>query len=86
MLATIVDYSVYVVDGENLPVPGVEIGARYHYPTAPSTWDCATSGGDGMARFSGEHPEEPTEVALFVDGELGGTYTLENGTTLTLEL
>lgn len=86
MLATIVDYSVYVVDGECLPVPGMEICARYHYPTAASTWDCAESGGDGVARFSGEHVEPPSEVALFVDGQLCGTYPLAPGATLTLEM
>ena len=86
MLATIIDYRVYVVDGECLPVPGMEICARYHYPTTPSTWDCAESGGDGIAEFSGEHAEAPSEVALFVNGQMCGTYPLVHDATLTLEM
>lgn len=86
MLATTIDYRVYVVDGECLPVPGVEICARYHYPTAASTWDCAESDGDGVAFFSDEHVEPPSEVALFVNGELCGTYDVSDHVTLTLEM
>ena len=86
MLATIIEYQVDVVDGECLPVPGLEVGARYHYPTAASTWDCAKSDGDGVARFRNEHPEAPTEVALFVGGELCGTFPLTDSAHLTLEM
>ncbi len=86
MLATTIGYRVYIVDGECLPVPGVEICARYHYPTAASTWDCAESNGDGVAVFSDEHPEPPREVALFVNGELCGTFDVAEDALLTLEM
>ena len=86
MLATIVDHAVVVVDGECLPVPGLEVGARYHYPSAPSTWDSAKTDGDGVAQFGGEHQEMPGDVAMFVDGELCGTFPFANHARLTLEM
>ncbi len=86
MLATVVEFQVVVVDGEGIPVPGLEIGARYHYRNSPSTWDCATTDGDGVARFTDEHAEMPFEVALFVGDEQCGTYPLTNHAHLTLEM
>ena len=86
MSATVVEYTVAVVDGEGMPVPGATVGARYHYPTAASTWDTATTDGDGVARLRDQHAEAPTEVVLSVDDELCGTYPLENGAHIVAEM
>lgn len=86
MLATVIRFEVFAVDGECLPIPGVEIGARFHYADAPSSWDCATTDGDGVASFVGEHPEPPTETALFVADEMLGIYAVGDHERITIEL
>lgn len=86
MLATVVDYGVYVVDGEGMQVPDVEIGARYRYASAPATWGTARTDGNGFASFSDAHPEMPTEVSLFVGDDQCGTYPLKPGAHLTIEM
>jgi hypothetical protein len=86
MLSTMVSFAVQVVDGEGIPVPGVEVGARYRYPKAPRTWSSEHTDQDGCAYFRDEHPEEPTEVCLFVGDDDCGTYPLTEGTCFVLEM
>ncbi len=86
MLSTMVSFDVHVVDGEGIPVPSVEVGARYRYPAAPRTWSAEYTDGDGCAHFRDDHLEPPTEVCLFVGEDECGTYTLSDGAYFVLEM
>jgi len=86
MLDTIVAFDVYVIDGEGIPVPQTEVGARYRYPTLPRTWSTESTDLDGCARFRDEHGEEPTEVCLFVGDQECGTHPLVAGADYVLEM
>lgn len=86
MADTLISFDVQVVDGEVLPVPGLEIGARFGYPTIPSTWSSSTTDGDGTARFSDEHAEPPETVCLYVGEGPCGTFPVEDGSRLVLEM
>ncbi len=86
MVETLLTFDVEVVDGEGLPVADIEVGARFTYPTAPTTWSVATSDGDGWARFRDSHQEPPEEVCLYVGDELCGTFTIVEGAHVTIEL
>lgn len=80
-------FRVRAIDGECQPVPGLEIGARFHYAAAPSTWSAQTSDGEGYADFDDEHPEAPVEAHLFVGDEHCGTASpVEAGGCYLLEL
>jgi len=79
-------FDVRVVDGEGIPVPAVEVGARYRYPTASRTWSSELTDGDGLAQFCDDHAERPEEVCLFVGEDDCGTYPLSEGCHLVLEM
>ena len=81
-----VSFDVKVIDGEGLPVPSVEVGARYKYESGPRTWSAEVTDGDGHAAFSDDHPMQPQEVALFVDDEDCGCYPISEGAHITLEM
>ena len=85
-MSTMVSFAVHVLDGEGTPVPSVEVGARYRYPTAPRTWSAENTDGDGCARFRDDHPESPTEVCLFVGEQDCGTEQLVDGAVFVLEM
>ena len=85
-MAIVMKIEVRAVDGECLPVPDLEIGARYRYENSPSTWDTETTNGDGVASFVDEHPEPPLEMRLYVSDALCDTFEVEDGATLVLEL
>ena len=86
MVSTVVGFDVQVVDGEGIPVPLIEVGARYRYPTAPRTWSSELTNGDGCAHFQDDHAEPPTDVCLFVGDEDCGTHTLTPGACYVLEM
>ena len=86
MVGTLVAFDVLVVDGEGLPLPGIEVGARYRYRASPGSWSSQITDGDGYARFEDDHPEAPNEVGLFVADEDCGTYPLVSGCHLTVEM
>ncbi len=77
---------VQVVDGEGMPVPGLEVGARYHYPAHAGTWNTAVTDGDGWARFRDDHVEAPSEVCLYVADRPCDTFPFVDGMRITLEL
>jgi len=79
-------FSVRAVDGEVLGVPALEVGARFNYPGAPSTWSTAVTDGDGCACFSDRHPEPPGGVCLFVGDERCGTFPVSDGAMIVLEM
>jgi hypothetical protein len=85
-MTTVAKLGVRVIDGECIPVPGLEIGARYKYRASPSTWSSECTDGDGLAWFSDEHPEPPLEVKLYVGDTLCDTFPVEDGTTVILEV
>jgi hypothetical protein len=87
VIATEISFRVEVVDGDCIPVPGLEIGARYHYPSAAGTWSTAVTDGDGCATFGDAHPEPPESVCLYVDGDpCLTTQSVEDGHTYVLEI
>lgn len=86
MIATALEFDVQVIDGEIIPVPGVEVGARFSYPESPTTWSTATTDGDGWARFVDSHPEAPHSVCLYVGDEDCGTYGVSHGACIVLEM
>lgn len=86
MLSTLTSFHVTVVDGEGMPVPSVEVGARYRYPSEPRTWSSEFTDGDGCAHFRDDHVEPPTEVCLFVGDNECGTHTICEGAHITLEM
>lgn len=85
-MTTVVKLGVRAVDGECIPVPGLEIGARYTYPDSPSTWSTECTDGDGLAWFCDEHPELPSEVQLYLGDKYCDTFPAEDGTTVILEV
>lgn len=85
-MGIIVPYAVEVVDGEGIPVPAVEVGARYRYESSPRTWSSELTDGDGCAHFNDEHPEPPLEVCLFVGDSDCGSQVVENGARYILEM
>ena len=85
-MITVMKLGVRVVDGECIPVPGLELGARYKYEHSPSTWSSETTDGDGLAWFSDEHPEPPAGVTIYVGDTLCDTFPVEDGATVILEV
>ena len=67
-------FKVCVLDGEGEPVPGVEVGARFGYPDAATTWSRATTDGDGCAAFDDEHPERPDRICFFKGDDFCDTF------------
>ena len=86
MLSTLTSFHVTVVDGEGIPVPSVEVGARYRYPSEPRTWSSEFTDGDGCAHFRDDHIEPPSEVCLFVGEQDCGTELLVDGAQFVLEM
>jgi len=79
-------FRVQIVDGNGLPVAGVDLGARFRYSSEITTWSRATTDGDGHGHFSDEHPEPPLQACFFVGDDYcdtwmevahGGCYVLE---------
>ncbi|MFV1960763.1 MAG: hypothetical protein ACC658_02920 [Acidimicrobiia bacterium] len=81
-----VSFEVEVVDGEGIPVPALEVGARYGYPEAPRTWSSEYTDGEGCARFRDSHIECPIEVRLFVGDDECGSFALADGAHIVLEM
>ena len=75
-----------VVDGEGIPVPALEVGARYGYPTASRTWSSEYTDGEGCARLRDSHIEPPNEVRLFVGDHECDSFALVDGTHIVLEM
>jgi hypothetical protein len=67
-------------------VPGLQIGARYKYTHSPSTWNSATTGGEGVAQFCDEHIESPLLVDLYIGDSFCDSFPVEDGSTLILEV
>ncbi len=86
MVKTAIGFTIEVVDGEGFPVNGVEVGVRFRYLTAPTTWSSAISDSDGRAVFDDEHPEPPTEICVYVNDLPCATFPVGNGHTFVLEL
>lgn len=85
-MSKMVSFDVKVIDGEGLPVPSVEVGARYKYEQESRTWSAKYTDGDGLAAFRDNHPEPPVEVTLFVEDEECGRYPVTEGEHITLEM
>ncbi|MBI5157979.1 MAG: hypothetical protein HZA58_08215 [Acidimicrobiia bacterium] len=79
-------FEVRAVDGEVMAVPELEVGARFSYPQAASTWSTAITNGDGVAIFRDQHPETPQRVCLYVGDERCGTFDLTEGASIVLEV
>jgi len=79
-------FDVQVVDGEAIPVPAQEVGARFSYPGDASSWSTAITDGDGCARFRDRHPQHPSSVCLYVGDERCGTFPVHDGVCLVLEV
>lgn len=86
MIGTLLSFQVRAVDGELMAVPALEVGARFTYPAAPSTWSTAVTDGDGCATFRDRHPEAPSQVCLYVGDERCGTFPVEDGVAIVLEV
>ena len=86
MLDTMLAFDAHVVDGEGEPVPGVEVGVRYRYPTAPRTWSSEYTDGAGCAHFRDSHEEPPIDGCLFVGDYDCGSYMLTDGADFVLEM
>ena len=71
----LVSFRVQVIDGEGMPVPGVDLGVRFRYPGESTTWSQATTDGDGYARFADKHPEGPLQACFFVGDDYCDTWT-----------
>jgi hypothetical protein len=67
-------FRVQVVDGEGMPVAGLDLGARFRYPSDATTWSRSTTDGDGYARFDDEHPEPPESACFFVGDDYCDTW------------
>jgi hypothetical protein len=85
-MGMVVKLGVRVVDGECIPVAGLEIGARYKYAQHSSTWSSETTDGDGLAWFNDDHPEPPLEVNLYAGDTLCDTFPVEDGAVVILEV
>jgi hypothetical protein len=86
VIDTMLAFEVRAVDGELLPVPELEVGARFSYPAAASTWSTAKTDGDGCAHFRDRHPEAPRSVCLYVGDERCGTFAVADGAAIVLEV
>lgn len=86
MDGTLLTFEVHAVDGECLPVPDLEVGARFAYPAAPSSWSTATTDADGRAVFRDRHTEAPATVCLYLGDERCGTYPVADGVSIVLEV
>ena len=84
--STEVSFEVEVVDGEGIPVPALEVGARYGYPKASRTWSSEYTDGEGCARFRDSHIERPNTVCLFVGDDECGSFALVDGSHIVLEM
>jgi len=85
-MTVVVRMGVLVIDGECIPVPDVEVGARFKYSDRASTWCSVQTDGDGMAWFRDEHLELPLQVDLYAGHLLYDTFPVADGTTLVLEV
>ena len=83
---TLLTFEVRAVDGEIMAVPELEVGARFSYAQAASTWSTAVTDGDGCATFRDRHPEAPHHVCLYVGDERCGTYAVADGASIVLEV
>jgi len=83
---TLLTFEVRAIDGEVMAVPDLEVGARFSYPKAASTWSTAITDGDGLAIFRDRHPETPQHVCLYVGDERCGTFDLTEGASIVLEV
>lgn len=81
-----ISFEVLVLDGEGIPVPAVEVGARYRYRNLPRTWSHEVTDGDGCAVFRDDHTEPPVEVCLLVSDDRCGDYPLRDGDRYVLEM
>lgn len=80
-------FRVRAIDGNGEPVADLEVGARFRYTAASSTWSTALTDGDGYARFDDTHPAPPLEACLFVGREHCITIApVEPGSCHMLEL
>ena len=61
-MSTTVSFDVKVIDGEGLPVPAVEVGARYKYASGPRTWSAEYTDGDGQAMTNEPAPGQVPET------------------------
>jgi hypothetical protein len=87
MSKTHVAFRVQVIDGEGIPVAAVEVGARFRYESAPTTWSRAITDGDGYASFSDEHPETPQRVCFFIGEDVCDSWVeVADGKCFVLEL
>lgn len=86
MAETMLAFDVQVIDGEVIPVPGVEIGARFAYADSPRTWSSSVTDADGCAHFSDSHPEAPDSVCLYVGDDTCGTFSVTHGCEIVLEV
>ena len=85
-MAIVVTFGVCVVDGECIPVPGLELGARYKYEHSPSTWTSAITNGEGTAQFCDEHAQPPLHVDVYIGDSFCETFPVEDGATVVLEV
>jgi hypothetical protein len=85
-MATTTRFGISVIDGECHPVAGLQLGARYKYENSPSSWNCETTDGDGLAFFCDEHSEPPLEVSIYVDDTLCDSFPVVNDSTFVLEV
>jgi hypothetical protein len=85
-MSTTISFAVEVVDGEGIPVPALEVGARYRYAEAPRSWSSEYTDGEGCARFRDSHIEPPLEVCLYVGDDECGSYALVDGAHFILEV
>jgi len=83
---TLLRFDVQVIDGEAMPVPEQEVGARFSYPEDASTWSSAVTDGDGCAHFRDRHPQPPVSVCLYIGDERCGTFEVGDGASLVLEV
>jgi hypothetical protein len=86
VLETLLSFEVRAVDGEVMPVPALEVGARFTYPAAASSWSTAVTDGDGCATFRDRHPEAPRQVCLYIGDERCGTFPVKDGASIVLEV
>lgn len=86
MAGTLLTFDVQVIDGEAIPVPDQEVGARFSYAEDASSWSTAITDGDGCARFADTHPGPPISVCLYIGDERCGTFPVRDGASLVLEV
>lgn len=86
MSDVLLTFEVRAVDGEVNPIPAIEVGARFEYPAAASSWSTAITDGDGLATFRDRHPEAPRGVCLFIGDERCGTFPVGDGSMIVLDV